>query len=120
MKKISPVLDWDETVYAASAYNCHAFQHTAHNASKLTRDDSFPSYGWMAKRAFLEEVLPLWQEANSVSSHIDYKKMLEVMNRNLKTIKLDQHSYIPLRPGVLLSVNMWDITQNRLLTSTDS
>ena len=29
-------------------------------------------------------------------------------------------THIPLRPGVLLSVDLWDITQNRLLTSTDS
>ena len=28
--------------------------------------------------------------------------------------------YIPLSPGVLVSVDLWDITQNRLLTSTDS
>ena len=29
--------------------------------------------------------------------------------------------FIPLRPGVLLSADLWDIiTQNRLLTSTDS
>ena len=28
--------------------------------------------------------------------------------------------YNPLRPGVLLSADLWDITQNRLLTSTDS
>ena len=26
--------------------------------------------------------------------------------------------YIPLRPGVLFSVDLWDITQNRPLTST--
>ena len=30
------------------------------------------------------------------------------------------YSHIPLRHGVLLSVDLWDITQNRLLTSTDS
>ena len=28
--------------------------------------------------------------------------------------------YIPLRPGVLLSADLWDITQNRLLKTTDS
>ena len=30
------------------------------------------------------------------------------------------HCLIPLSPGVLLSVEGWDITQNRLLTYTDS
>ena len=34
--------------------------------------------------------------------------------------KAIQEAYNPLRPGVLLSADLWDITQNRLLTSTDS
>ena len=31
-----------------------------------------------------------------------------------------QVTYNPLSPGVLLSVDLWDITQNKRLTSTDS
>ena len=67
MQQTSALLDRDPTIYAVSAYNAQAFSHTAHNTSRLYRDDSFPAYGWMVKKAYIEEILPMWPAAYSVN-----------------------------------------------------
>ena len=74
MQQTSELLDLDSTIYAISAFNVHAFPHTAFNASRLYRDDSFPSIGWMVSRAFLKSVLPMWPSVETVKTtfFIDY------------------------------------------------
>ncbi|KAK4315861.1 hypothetical protein Pmani_012943 [Petrolisthes manimaculis] len=60
MRQTSVLLDRDPSLYAVSAY-CHfAYVHSARDTTRLNRVHSFPSYGWMVKRNFLEETLPMW------------------------------------------------------------
>ncbi|XP_047495354.1 protein O-linked-mannose beta-1,2-N-acetylglucosaminyltransferase 1-like isoform X2 [Penaeus chinensis] len=60
MQQTSAILDTDTTVYGVSAYAHYSYNHTARDATRLNRVHSFPAYGWMVKRKFVEETLPKW------------------------------------------------------------
>ncbi|XP_068233036.1 protein O-linked-mannose beta-1,2-N-acetylglucosaminyltransferase 1-like [Palaemon carinicauda] len=60
MQQTSVVLDKDPSVYGVSAYSHFSYEHTAKDPTRLTRVHSHPSLGWMVKRSFLMEILPLW------------------------------------------------------------
>ena len=56
---------------------------------------------------------------NKYQIYIKCKNLLKLICYICSAKRADS-DYNPLRPRVLPSVNLWDITQNRLLTSTDS
>ncbi|KAK7084481.1 Protein O-linked-mannose beta-1,2-N-acetylglucosaminyltransferase 1 [Halocaridina rubra] len=60
MQQTSVLLDRDPSVYGVSAYSHFSYNHTARDPSRLMRVHSLPAYGWMVKRSFLEEILPMW------------------------------------------------------------
>ena len=74
------------------------------------------------RRAFRYTIDMLWMctdmNAAAILSRAKQTRVWSFFCSNAR-LTVAKFGDIPLRPGVLLSVDLWDITQNRLLTSTD-
>ncbi|XP_069939562.1 protein O-linked-mannose beta-1,2-N-acetylglucosaminyltransferase 1-like [Cherax quadricarinatus] len=71
MQQTAVLLDRDPSLFAVSAYAHFSYTHTAHDPTRLNRVHSLPAYGWMVKRSFLEETLPMWPPV-TVTTDWDY------------------------------------------------
>ncbi|CAL4087880.1 unnamed protein product, partial [Meganyctiphanes norvegica] len=60
------VLQSDPSLYGVvNAFGQNSFPNTASDPTAVLRADMYPQYGWMATRAWAEEVLPLWVKEES-------------------------------------------------------
>lgn len=62
-KAVTPMVDSDKTVLAASAWNDNGVKGYVRDAEALYRSDFFPGLGWMLPRRIWNELSPIWPNA---------------------------------------------------------
>jgi len=60
---VRPMVDTDDSVLAASAFNDNGFQGMVRDAKKVYRSDFFPGLGWMLPRRVWDELATKWPRA---------------------------------------------------------
>ncbi|MEL6735468.1 MAG: hypothetical protein AAFO98_06260 [Pseudomonadota bacterium] len=53
----------DPTIWSVSAFNDHGYGHFVDDPSRLNRTEFFPGLGWLATRAFWQDLPSVWAES---------------------------------------------------------